>query len=200
MRALAPVVAATGLPLGLLWLLTAITVRAANGPPASPQMQKLLSTFTGKWAITYTVEPTDTMPKGGTGQGTEVFRPGPGGTSLIEEFHAREATREITGLGLAWWDDAAQGYKAVWCDSDNPAGCGVMAHAARFEGANFVLTDEFDAMGKKLAFKEVFSDITTMSFTQTLYEGAVGSELKRVMTIKATRLTRPIVPGPGRSQ
>ena len=163
-------------------------------------MERLLSTFSGTWAITYTIDPCDRTPNGGTGQGREVYRPGPGGTSLIEEFHSREGTTEVSGLGLAWWDEQAQGYKAVWCYSGNPGGCGVMAHSARFEGADFVLTDEFERMGKKLAFKEVFSDITTMSFTQTLYQGDVGGDLKRVMTIKATKLTRQALPAPGRPQ
>lgn len=188
------------LPLVVALLLAGAFTSAGQGPSPAPQMQKLLSTLGGTWAITYTLEPTDQLPKGGTGEGREVFRPGPGGASLVEEFHSREGTREVTGLALAWWDEAAHGYRAVWCSSDNPAGCGVMAGLARFDGADFVLTDEFDMMGKKMAFREVFSDITTMSFTQTLYQGEAGTDLKRIMTIKATKLTRQALPGPGRPQ
>jgi hypothetical protein len=174
---------------------------AADPPPGpSPQMTKLLSTFSGTWAITYTIEPSDRLPNGGTGQGREVFRPGPGGASMIEEFRAREGTRDVSGLGLAWWDETAQGYKAVWCDNDNPGGCGVMSDLAHFEGADFVLTDEFEMAGKKMRLKEVFSNITSMSFTQTLYQGEAGAELKKMMTVKATKLTRQALPAPGRTQ
>jgi hypothetical protein len=42
-------------------------------------------------------------------------------------------------------------------------------------------------MGKKFAFKEVFSEISPKSFTQTLYQGESGGELKRVMLIKAIK-------------
>src|SRR5262245_15390005 len=159
----------------LLMLLVTAMFMASDGAPApSEQMQKLLRTFGGTWSITYTLEPTEQSPKGGTGVGREVFRPGPGGASLIEEFHAREGTRDVSGLGLAWWDESAQGFRAVWCSDDNPSGCGVMSGLARFDGADFVLTDEVDVAGKKMTFKEVFSNITTMSFTQTLYQGEVG--------------------------
>jgi hypothetical protein len=189
------------LHLCVMLLLTAMCVPAPGAPPApSDQMQKLLRTLGGTWSITYTLEPTEQLPKGGTGAGREVFRPGPGGASLVEEFRAREGTRDVSGLGLAWWDESAQGFRAVWCSDDNPAGCGVMSGLARFDGADFVLTDEFEMMGKKMAFKEVFSNITTVSFTQTLYQGEAGSELKKIMTVQATKLTRQALPAPGRTQ
>ena len=189
------------LHLCVMLLLTAMCVPARGDPPApSDQMQKLLRTLGGTWSITYTREPTELLPLGGTGAGRDVFRPGPGGASLVEEFRAREGTRDVSGLGLAWWDESAQGFRAVWCADDNPAGCGMMSGLARFDGADFVLTDEFEMMGKKMAFKEVFSNITTMSFTQTLYQGEAGGELKKIMTIKATKLTRQALPAPGRPQ
>jgi hypothetical protein len=44
--------------------------------------------------------------------------------------------------------------------------------------------------GKKFTFKEVFSDIAPTSFTQTIYTGESGGELKQSVTIRATRLTK----------
>jgi len=182
-------------------LLAAMCVPSQGEPPApSDQLQKLLRTLGGTWSITYTREATEQLPKGGTGAGREVFRPGPGGASLVEEFRAREGTRDVSGLGLAWWDESAQGFRAVWCADDNPAGCGMMSGLAHFDGADFVLTDEFEMMGKKMAFREIFSNITTMSFTQTLYQGEAGGELRKIMTVKATKLTRQALPAPGRTQ
>ncbi|HSS45605.1 MAG TPA: hypothetical protein VLO07_09710, partial [Thermoanaerobaculia bacterium] len=99
-------------------------------PRPGPEMQKLVNTFSGTWAITYRYEATETMRSGDVGQGEEVYRPGPGALSLIEEFHSKEATGEISGFGAAWWDEKAQGYRAVWCVSSNPGGCVVMAHLA----------------------------------------------------------------------
>jgi hypothetical protein len=39
-----------------------------------------------------------------------------------------------------------------------------------------------------------------VSFTQTLYQGEAGGELKKIMTVKATKLTRQALPAPGRTQ
>jgi len=126
------------------------------------------------------------MPNGGAGQGQEIYRPGPGGVSLIEEFHSKEATGDVSGLGVAWWDEKARGFRAVWCESRNPRGVN-MARLANWEGDQFVLGDEWELGGKTLSFKEVFSDMTPRSFTQTLFQGESGGELKRLMTIKAAR-------------
>jgi hypothetical protein len=155
----------------------------------SPEMQRLFNAFLGTWQVTEKIEPSETLPSGGVGEGTEVYRAGPGGVSIIEEIHLKESTGEISGLGIGWWDEKAHGYKALWCDSQNPNGCILMAHFARWEGDRFVLRDEFEKNGKKFNFKEVFSEITPTSFTQTLYEGEVGKELKRLLTIHATRST-----------
>ena len=50
-----------------------------------------------------------------------------------------------------------------------------------------MLADESEKDGKKFLFKEVFSDITPTSFTQTLYQGEAGKELKKLLTIHATK-------------
>ena len=62
-----------------------------------------------------------------------------------------------------------------------------MAHLAKWEGDQLVLRDEFQRNGKRFDFKEVFSEITPTSFTQTLYQGEAGRDLKRLLTIHATK-------------
>jgi hypothetical protein len=168
--------------------------RAQESPPSgvktkqtSPEMQELFNTFLGTWSVTEKIEPSEAMPEGGTGQGEEVYKAGPGGVSLIEEIHLKEGGREVSGLGVGWWDEKAKGFRALWCDSENPNGCIMMAHLAKWEGDQWVLGDEFEKNGKKFIFKEVFSEITPTSFTQTLYQGEAGKELKRLLTIHATR-------------
>ena len=99
----------------------------------------------------------------------------------------KESSGEVSGLGVGWWDEKARRYRALWCDSENPAGCILMAHLAKWEGDQFVLRDEFQRNGKRFDFKEVFSEITPTSFTQTLYQGEAGRDLKCVLTIHATK-------------
>ena len=86
-----------------------------------------------------------------------------------------------------WWDEAAQGYHTIWCDSTNPGGCIDFKNVARWDGPNLVLQEDYEANGKKFTFKEVFSDISITSFTQTLYGAEVGHELKVDQVIHAKR-------------
>ena len=137
----------------------------------SPEMQRFFNAFAGSWSLRETIEPTESAPNGGTGSGEVVLRPGPGGNSIIEEIHLTEPSGELSGLGLAWWDEKARGYRTVWCENGNPGGCVVMAHLAKWEGDQFVASDEFEKDGKKFIFKEVLSEITPTSYTQTLLSG-----------------------------
>jgi hypothetical protein len=107
---------------------------------------------------------------------------------LIEEYHSANPSGDISGLSVTWWDEKAQGYRAIWCVSSNPGGCVVMVKLAKWEGDQFVLGDEFERNGRKFTFKEVVSDITPVSFTQTLYQGESTAELKRLMTIRAVKV------------
>jgi len=144
--------------------------------------------FSGTWSITLKIEPSESLPKGGGGKGEEVWRPGPGGLSLIEDYHSSGDEGDISGLGVAWWDNNAQRYQVTWCDSGNPDGCGIIKHGAKWEGRTVVATDEWQKNGKKIILKEVFSDFTPTSFKQTLYQGESGGELKMFMSILASKV------------
>src|SRR5262249_37089288 len=137
-------------------------------PQPGLEMEKLVKTFSGTWSIAIKIEPNERMPKGGAGQGEEVWRPGPGRLSLIEEYHSSGDEGEFSGLGVAWWDKDTQRYQVMWCASDNPQGCIAMKHGAKWEGNQVIAEDESENAGKKFTFKEVFADITENSFTQTL--------------------------------
>lgn len=62
-----------------------------------------------------------------------------------------------------------------------------MSKLARWEGDQFVVGDEFERDGRKVVYREVFSDFTPDSFTQTINEGESGGELKLRLTIHATK-------------
>ncbi|HXJ92238.1 MAG TPA: M28 family peptidase [Terriglobia bacterium] len=174
-------------------------IQVPGMPQPSPEMGRLVKALSGAWSIAISVEPNDRMPKVGLGNGEEVWRPGPGGLSLLEDYHSTGDEGEITGFGVAWWDASAERFQVAWCDSTNPTSCTVMKHGAKWEGEKVVALDEWDESGKGVAFKEVFSDITENSFTQILYQGEPGSELKRLVTIHATRKTAPPITTTGAS-
>ena len=62
-----------------------------------------------------------------------------------------------------------------------------MKGGAKWDAGQLVIEDESEVDGKKLTFKEVFSDITENSFTQTLYQGHFAPDLRPFVTIHATR-------------
>lgn len=129
-------------------------------------------------------------PDGGTGEGIEVWRPGPGGYSVIEEYREKNAQGEIYGFVSFWWDADLQGQRFVWCHNTNPLGCELSKGVAKWEGNRLAYREEREENGKKMIHLEVFEDITPASFSQTLSEGPAGRELKRVLTIRAVKLVR----------
>jgi hypothetical protein len=181
------------LPLVALLALSSIASAQSSGaiapsPPPSPEIKRLVDALSGTWSITLKIEPNESLPKGGGGKGEEVWRPGPGGLSLIEDYHSTGDEGESSGLGVAWWDNNAQRYQVTWCDGGNPDGCVVIKHGAKWEGSKVVAMDEWQKNGKKVTLKEVFSDITPTSFKQTLYQGESGGELKMFMSILAAKV------------
>jgi hypothetical protein len=159
-------------------------------PKGSPQMEKLLRGFEGTWSIKEKFAPDASSPNGATGAGQIVWRAGPGRISTIEEYRSKRGGAEVTGLGVFWWDEAAQGYRTIWCESTNPGGCISFKNVARWEGPQLVLVEDYEANGKKVIFKEVFGDIAPGGFTQTLYGGDAGKELKVDQIIRATKVTQ----------
>jgi hypothetical protein len=159
-------------------------------PKGSPQMEKLLRGFEGTWSIKEKFAPDAGSPNGATGAGHIVWRAGPGRFSLVEEYRSKRGSAEVTGLGVFWWDEAAQGYRTIWCESTNPGGCISFKNVARWEGPQLVLVEDYEVNGKKFTFKEVFGDIAPGGFTQTLYGGEAGKELKVDQIIQATKETR----------
>ena len=160
----------------------------ATEPKPGPQIEKLLRALEGTWSIKEKLAPDAASPRGATGEGKIVWRRGPGGFSVIEDYQSKQGTREITGLGVFWWDDAAQGYRTIWCDSTNPGGCINFKSVAHRADGQLALVEDYEVNGKRFIFKEVFGNITPGTFTQTLYGGESSKELKVDQTIQATKL------------
>jgi Domain of unknown function (DUF4440) len=152
-----------------------------------PDVQSLML---GSWSTSVKYEPTPEMPNGGTGSGIEIWRPGPGGFSVVEEYHEKNEKGDVEGLGVAWWDSKAQGQRFVWCENTNPDGCYVSKEVAKWDGASLVYKEEQENAGKKRACSEVFQDISPTSFTQVLGEGDSRKFLRTTVTIHATKLSK----------
>ena len=156
--------------------------KAANDSTLT-QTAKLLGIFGGTWSIAEMYDPSDSMPHGGTGSGQEIWHAGPGERSVIEEYRSTSST----GFGLGWWEAESAGFRLNWCSDDDPHGCTRLSEVATWQANTWVVRHTGRENGQDFEFKEVFSDITPNSFTQTLYQGPPG-KLRRFLTIKATRV------------
>jgi hypothetical protein len=165
----------------------AAAVQVPAAPKGTPQMEKLLRSFEGSWSIEEKFAPDAGSPKGAMGEGQIVWRAGPGRFTTIEDYRSKRGSAEVTGLGVFWWDEAAQGYRTIWCESTNPGGCIRFENVARWEGSQLVLVEDYEVNGKKVVFKEIFGDIGPGRFTQTLYGGEAAKELKVDQIIQATK-------------
>jgi hypothetical protein len=154
-------------------------------------MERLIHALAGEWVSKETYEPSDLAPKGGTGLSRDSYRAGPARLSLIEEYHSEGAGGKSWGIGTIWWDAEPQGFHFVWCDSFAlDKGCRVSSQLGKWVGDDYVATDEHEVSGKQVFEKEVWSDFTPNSFSQTLYTGDGSDKLKRFLTIKAKRIIK----------
>jgi hypothetical protein len=154
-------------------------------------MERLIHALAGEWVTEETYEPSDLKPKGGTGHSRDSYRVGPARLSLIEEYHSEGAGGKSWGIGTIWWDADARGFHFVWCDSFAlDRGCRISSQLGKWIGDDYVATDEHEVSGKQVFEKEVWSDFTPNSFSQTLYSGDASDKLKRFLTIKAERIIK----------
>jgi len=166
---------------------------AGQGAAAKPsdKIQSLVRALAGRWSTQEKYEPGFLTPNGGTGHGETIFRAGPGGFTLIEEYRAQTPAGQLFGLGIIWFDNS-RGLQHMWCINVYPDGCEMFPpppqQGPQWDGRTLVLHLESERDGKKLVFNEVFSDIKSDSFTQTATVGEDGAPPKLWLTIHSTRI------------
>ena len=177
------------------WLCIAVTVcpgqsvRPSRRPAAA--MISLTNALAGTWSTIYEFTPGAPAAADSTGRGEEVWQPGPGGFTLLEEEHVSTASGERFLLAIQWWDDSTQSLRGMLCNNSGAEACDVRSYAnstLSWDGRGLVVDLRFVVAAKQMLWHEVWSNITPTSFTQTGDVGEVGGTLKRVMTIHATRV------------
>jgi hypothetical protein len=161
-------------------------------PQPAPAILTLTKLLAGRWTTQEKYEPMFLTPAGGVGAGEEVFRAGPGGFTLLEDYHTKTPAGELFGTGIVWWDQA-RGLQHLWCINVYPDGCEMFPPppqpGPQWDGKQLVIHLEEEQEGKKIVWKEVISDITANSFTQTADIGDSDAHLARWFTIHAVRKT-----------
>jgi hypothetical protein len=156
-------------------------------PKPAPEMTKLIKMMGGNWTVTEKGSPSPMMPKGGAGKGMATLTAGPGGMSLMEKYHSSGLMgSNFVGFGTFWWDDKAQVYKGLWCDTMTPGGCDASG-TTKWDGDKLVGTMQGDMNGQKMVTRFTYSDWQPNSFVMTMAMGPDANSLKEAMTITYTR-------------
>jgi hypothetical protein len=160
-------------------LISTAVLPCAAQDQSETNFRKSVSALSGKWSIRETSDHGETT-------GEEVWQGGTGGMPLTEEFRATTANGEkLTDYAAVWWDGNAKKVCGIWCANFNDQGCTPFEVTSR--GSDIEMTGEYYGKGKSTAWKEIFHITSATTFTQTLYMGAPGGELKKVSTILAER-------------
>lgn len=163
------------------------TQAAMPMPKPDPQMTRLIKMMAGNWTVTEKAGPSPMMPKGGTGKGTAVLTPGPGGMSLMEKYHSSGVMgSSFSGFGTFWWDAKAQVYRGLWCDTMTPGGCD-SSGTTKWNGDTLVGTMTGEMNGQKMVTRFLYSDWKPNSFVMKMESGPNENSLKEVMAITYTR-------------
>jgi ketosteroid isomerase-like protein len=161
----------------------------------APEMLALMRALNGRWTIREKFEPNEVTPDGGSGEGEETWRAGPGGFTLVEEIHENGTPGELYGVAFLWWDQD-RGLQALWCDQNNPRGCDLAGSVVQWDGRQLTFDMEAPRGDGKLLTHEVFTNITPDSFEQTVDIGESSDAMKRWLTVQATRIPSAAVPKP----
>jgi hypothetical protein len=154
------------------------------------QIVELTKALEGRWHTHEEYAPLFLTPKGGKGVGETTFRKGPGGFTLIEEYHSTTPAGELFGSGILWWD-ASKGLQHLWCINVYPSGCQMFPPppqaGPQWDGKRLFIHLESEEQGKKMVWEEAIQDITAKSFIQTVDLGEAGGHLNRWFTTHAER-------------
>src|SRR5262249_17703691 len=155
-------------------------------PSTEPgQEMKKLAFLLGTWKAIDTYEKSTFAPNGGSGSGTYKTVLGPGGFSLLTDYHYQGPQGESSGHEVITWDQKRKHYVGYAVTSTSP-GCIVVS--GNWEGANLILSGEFEVRGMKVSFKEVFSDITERTIVFRQYNSIDGGPSQLFGTTKFTKM------------
>ena len=160
-------------------LISAAVLSGAAQDQAETNFRRIVSALSGKWSIRETSDHGETT-------GEEIWQGGTGGMPLTEEFRAITASGDkLNDYAALWWDGKAKKVRGIWCADFNDQGCTPFEVTSL--GSNIEMKGEYDSKGKSTAWRELFHITSATTFTQTLYMGTPGEELKKVSTIVAER-------------
>jgi len=163
-----------------------------NAQEPSQEMKDLTRALSGDWTLNVKFGPTASSPNGSKSTGTESWRVGSGGFTLLEEEHLRFGKQDVFMTAVVWWDPQTKSFHGMECQNVLPYVCDVKGSlndiTMNWDGKEFVIDEKEVHEGKKSAWHEAWSNITSTSFMQTGDSTAEGGTTKRLFTIDGTRV------------
>jgi len=118
-------------------------------------------------------------PSGRAGNGQTIFRAGPGGFTLEEEYPAQTPAGPLFGFGLIWHDSTRNDLQHMWCINIYPDGCEMFPPPPQpgpvWDGKKLVLHVESSQGGRRMIFHEEISEIKANSYTQNRRHRRTGA-------------------------
>jgi hypothetical protein len=149
----------------------------------SEEMEKL-AFLLGAWNAIDIYEKSSFAPEGGIGSGVYKTVSGPGGLSLLTDYHYQGPQGESSGHQVLSWDPKEGRYVGYTVTSNSP---GFIAVSGNWGGENLVLSGKFEARGMKVSFKQVFSEIAGPTMMLRQYNGINGQPAQLFGTTKFTK-------------
>lgn len=153
-------------------------------PKPGPEMAKIKA-MVGAWNVEETIE-TSPMGPGGKGHGVSRVTSGPGGLSILIDYHSTGGhMKGYRAHGVIAWDAEAKAYKQIWADNMAPM---IMVSSGAWEGDNLIIKSEGTLMGKPFKGRDTMSGLGTDTMTLVSEMSLDGSPMAKVMTLVHKRV------------
>ena len=148
------------------------------------EMERLIGVLDGRWKCAVRYEPNPGLPAGGSAEGWEQCRVGPGRWSVIFETHAHGSIGDFAGAGYITFDSAQRCYRLTWLSSMSP-------EPGLFTGRwteGGVVFDGYEYLGQqRFAARHSITEIGADGFLYTVDRGPTATTLGRAATIRYFR-------------
>jgi Protein of unknown function (DUF1579) len=155
----------------------------STSPRPGAEMKKL-AFLLGTWTASDIYEKSRFAPNGGSGSGIYKTVLGPGGFSLLTDYHYQGPHGKRSGHQMLTWDPKQGRYLGCIVTSDS---AGSILVEGNWEGPDLVLSGNFESGGIKVSFREVFSAISSATMTLRQYNSIDGAPARLFGTTKFTK-------------
>lgn len=149
----------------------------------TPEMDRL-KFYLGVWDYTETYPKSKFYPAGATNSGIYTSKLGPGGNSLINEFHSQGPGGESEGLLVMTWDPTEKTYNAYVFGGEFS---GALQETGTWQGDTLVYTAEWGRGPKKFKLRNTTRVTGPGQLISEEFSAADGAPETLLVTVKATR-------------